>query len=83
MVVAEISLELEVPMTRKFPCPYCRGQGGYTDIVIEETGQGPSYDCGVCEGAGMIIIGGPIHQKIKDWMFYDKRDRKTTKRVQA
>jgi hypothetical protein len=53
-------------MTKKFPCPYCQGQGEWVEVVIEETGQGPLYTCGVCEGQGMIEIDGPIHQKMKN-----------------
>lgn len=83
LVVAELYLLLEVFMVKKFPCPYCKGKGNWIEVVIEETHQGPYCECGVCEGDGMIPIGGRIHQMIKEWMFYDKRDRKTAKRVQA
>lgn len=68
-------------MARKFPCPYCKGKGNWIEVVIEETREGPFCECGVCEGEGMIPIGGRIHQMIKEWMFYDKRDRKTAKRI--
>lgn len=73
MVVATIKVPLEyVVYMRKFPCPYCKGQGGEIEIVIEETREGPYYDCGICEGQGMIPIGGRIHQMIKDWKDYGR-----------
>ena len=52
-------------MAKSFPCPYCKGQGEWVEVVIEETGEGPSYKCGHCHGLGMIEIGGPIHQEMK------------------
>ncbi len=51
---------------RRFPCPYCKGEGTWIEVVIEETGQGPQYECGGCDGEGTIEINGPIHQRIKD-----------------
>lgn len=53
-------------MTKKFPCPYCKGQGGELDPVLDN-GEGPWYDCGVCDGTGMIEINGPIHKQMKEW----------------
>lgn len=49
---------------KKFPCPYCKGQGSWVEPVVDH--QGPEYTCGFCEGAGMIEIDGPLHQIIKD-----------------
>ena len=50
---------------RVFPCPVCKGKGGGTEVVIEETGEGPHYLCGYCNGEGMIEIGGKTHTRIK------------------
>lgn len=52
-------------MNKRFPCPYCKGQGTWIEPVTDE-GEGPMYECGCCEGQGMIEVDGPIHQKIKD-----------------
>lgn len=48
---------------RKFPCPYCKGKGSWVEAVYYN--QGPTYECGGCNGEGMIEIDGEIHQKIK------------------
>jgi hypothetical protein len=47
---------------KTFPCWVCRGQGYFHEDVLEY-GQGPDYDCGYCEGEGLIEIGGAIHRK--------------------
>lgn len=62
-------------MAKKFPCPYCRGQGSWIEHVTDE-GYGPLYECDVCEGQGMIEIDGPIHQRIKQWK--EARDGQTS-----
>jgi hypothetical protein len=49
---------------KSFPCPYCKGQGTWVEPVLDY-GQGPTYECGGCDGKGMIEINGPIHQRIK------------------
>ena len=40
-------------MPRKLICQDCRGEGGYTESIMED-GSGPSYDCGWCEGTGLV-----------------------------
>jgi hypothetical protein len=54
---------------RTFPCPSCHGTGG--DIETLDVGIGieyhPLYDCGYCEGAGLIEVNGPIHNKLRLW----------------
>ena len=62
-------------VTKKFPCPYCHGEGSWIEVVLEETGEGPYYECGVCKGDGMIEIGGPIHQMIKEWAVARKLEK--------
>lgn len=52
-------------MAKSFPCPYCKGAGEWIEPVTDE-GQGPRYSCGGCDGEGMIVIDGPVHQRIKD-----------------
>jgi hypothetical protein len=52
-------------MSKKFPCPYCKGQGSWVEPVLD-CGQGPRYECGFCEGEAMIEINGPKHQRIKE-----------------
>lgn len=52
-------------MNNSFPCPYCKGQGSWIEVVIEETGEGPIYQCGICEGEAMVEIDGRIHDKIR------------------
>lgn len=32
---------------------------------VLDFGIGPTYECGICGGEGMIEIDGPIHQKLK------------------
>ena len=49
---------------KKFPCPYCKGQGSLVEPVLD-WGQGPRYECVICDGEGMIMIDGPRHQIIK------------------
>jgi hypothetical protein len=53
-------------MNKRFPCPYCKGQGSWVEPVLDY-GQGPRYDCGVCEGQGMIEINSPRHQLIRSF----------------
>ena len=36
-----------------FVCQECRGRGGEVEPVTDE-GQGPWYDCGFCEGTGLV-----------------------------
>ena len=62
--------------TRKFPCPYCKGQGEWVEPVLDY-GEGPRYQCGFCKGDGMIEIDGPLHQIIKDFN-EDERKRDGT-----
>jgi hypothetical protein len=50
-------------MSKKFPCPYCKGKGSWIERVTDE-GQGPRYDCGICDGEGMIEINGPLHNRL-------------------
>lgn len=52
-------------MPKSFPCPYCKGQGSWVEPVLDD-GSGPTYNCGFCEGAGMIEIGSTKHQQIRD-----------------
>src|SRR4051812_45639872 len=59
------SLTVHRSVAKKFPCPYCKGQGSWVEPVLDY-GEGPSYDCGACRGEGMIEIDGPIHKKIKE-----------------
>jgi len=49
-------------MKKTFPCGVCKGRGYFHEDVLEY-GQGPDYDCGWCEGEGLIEIGGAIHRK--------------------
>lgn len=51
-------------MSKSFPCWVCKGSGGEKEIVTDE-GEGPWYDCGYCEGEGLIEIGGTVHRKRK------------------
>lgn len=51
-------------MPKSFPCPYCKGEGSWIEPVTDE-GQGPLYECGVCDGNGMIEIDGQHHMRIK------------------
>ena len=53
-------------MNKRFPCRYCKGQDSLVEPVLDY-GQGPRYDCGVCEGEGMIEINGPRHQLIRSF----------------
>jgi RecJ-like exonuclease len=42
----------------KFPCPYCKGQGGVSECEIW-------YDCVVCNSNGMIVVDSSEHDSIK------------------
>ena len=35
-------------------CQECGGAGGWVEVVLHETGQGPWEMCGWCEGTGKI-----------------------------
>lgn len=52
-------------MAKRFPCWVCKGKGTWVEVVLEETGQGPTESCAYCEGEGTIEIGGAVHQRIK------------------
>ena len=41
-------------MPRKLTCQECGGGGSFHEVVIPETGEGPDYDCGFCEGTGYV-----------------------------
>ena len=64
-------------MSKSFPCPFCRGAGTWVEPVLDY-GQGPSYECGACEGHGMIEIGGAIHRKLWPDKFADRTLREKT-----
>src|SRR5690348_12722075 len=51
-------------MSKKFPCPYCKGEGEWVEPVLDD-GSGPTYHCGFCNGEGMIEIGSDKHMQIK------------------
>lgn len=51
-------------MARKFPCPYCKGEGSWIEAVLDD-GSGPEYSCGFCGGDGMIEIGSEKHMELK------------------
>jgi hypothetical protein len=51
-------------MPSKFPCPYCKGEGSWVEAVLDD-GSGPTYNCGFCDGDGMIEIGSEKHKEIK------------------
>ena len=51
-------------MTKRFPCPYCRGEGSWVEPVLDD-GSGPEYNCGFCGGEGMIEVGSEKHLDIK------------------
>lgn len=51
-------------MSRRFPCPYCKGEGSWVEPVLDD-GSGPTVDCGFCGGEGMIEIGSEKHMEIK------------------
>ena len=41
-------------MPRKLICQECGGAGSFHEVVIPETGEGPDYNCGFCEGVGYV-----------------------------
>jgi hypothetical protein len=41
-------------MPRKLVCQECAGAGSFHEVVIDETGEGPDYECGFCEGTGYV-----------------------------
>ena len=60
-------------MATKLTCQECHGQGGEIEVVIPETGQGPWYDCGFCEGIGLVTPwarGG--------WLRYKRQEKRAT-----
>lgn len=44
------------PQTTRLICQDCSGMGGHKEIVIDETGEGPWYDCGWCNGTGYVTL---------------------------
>ena len=46
-----------------FPCPWCKGRGGYTEAVLDD-GSGPYYPCYSCNDEGQIEIGSETHVKL-------------------
>ena len=52
-------------MPKKFPCPYCQGEGSWVEPVLDD-GSGPTYSCGFCDGEGMIEIGSEKHRQIRE-----------------
>jgi phage/plasmid primase-like uncharacterized protein len=58
-------------MTRKFPCPYCKGKGGYrgsSDLGGKLEPDEPCFACGSVsgDGDGMISVGSPEHRRLKE-----------------
>ena len=49
---------------KSVPCWICKGEGSWVEPVLDY-GEGPEYTCGLCKGAGMIEIGGPLHQQYR------------------
>ncbi len=49
-------------MTRRFPCPICKGKGNWVEPVTDE-GYGPVEWCSYCDGDGSLEIGGKLHKK--------------------
>ena len=49
---------------RYFPCPYCKGRGGYTEVILDD-GTGPYEPCYACDDKRMVEIGGEVHRKWK------------------
>ena len=48
----------------KYPCQSCKGEGTWIEVVLEETGEGPTESCGWCQGEGMIEHGTKVHRDI-------------------
>lgn len=36
-------------------CPCCEGEGGYTDVILDD-GSGPYYPCEFCDDKGSVSI---------------------------
>lgn len=54
-------------------CPSCKGEGGYTDVILEY-GQGPYYPCNFCDDETTVKFTHWLSYQIiifKDWL-YDK-----------
>ena len=51
-------------MSNHFPCPACKGEGSWIEDYFE-FGPGPSYNCVLCNGEGIIQIGSDLHWQIK------------------
>lgn len=56
---------------RKLICQDCGGAGGWVEVVLHETGQGPWIECGWCEGTGYIT---PYLRGM--WLRFKKRLRR-------
>jgi len=40
-------------MKKKLTCQDCRGEGGYKEVILDD-GSGPWFECGWCEGTGLV-----------------------------
>lgn len=49
---------------KKFPCPICKGKGGYKEVILDD-GSGPYYPCINCEDKGMIEVDSKRHKEMK------------------
>lgn len=59
---------------KKVQCPMCRGNGGYTEAVLDD-GSGPFYDCGYCIGEGVMNKDKLFYQCL-GWLSAEKRLKK-------
>ena len=52
-------------------CQECRGEGGYTEAILwDGIGGGPFYDCGWCEGTGLVDSS-----RRALWLYYKRLEK--------
>lgn len=57
---------------RTFPCPYCKGKGGYRGSFDLGGPLEPDEPCGICgHGWGMIEVDSPEHVRLKQIKLLD------------
>lgn len=56
---------------KKVQCPMCHGNGGYTDVILDD-GTGPFENCGYCKGKGEMPRNKLYYQCL-GWLSANKR----------
>ena len=72
MITIDITYAEPFHDPKLYTCQECEGYGGYTEVIIYETGQGPWVPCGWCNGTGEV--DGPTKARWLNYRKYLKRE---------